>query len=462
MSNNNFWRWCMAMAVALLVAVALPVQSGIEGVGRARGSITAFGSIFVNAVEYDTATALIEVDGQPATQADLRVGQVVDVDGTVNADLVTGTATRVTQDSQARGLITAVDPATATFTVLGQRVLLNGGTNFAVVPAVGAAVAVSGYRNGAQDLVASFVGATAAADDRLIGRVSAVNPGALEFSIGTQRVSYAQVAVMGGLPEVGDYLEVRGPRTLGGAWLANEVYARSATLGGLPGSGGSVEGYVVGAPVAAGAGLVFVLDGQVVRTSAATGYLDGTVADVAANAKLQVEGVFAADGALEAQDITIKRENGAGLFGRVQAVDAAAGTLQVSGVKVRLAAGARVEDKSSLRLPRFSLAQLAVGDTVEIDGYETLKRDGVGAERLRREERSAVVRLNGVVAGVTPRVVRLLGTGVVLAATTQYRGLRGEPISQPQFIALAPGRGIEVTARTGARGLVATEVSVAP
>lgn len=461
MSNNNFWRWCMVMAVALLVAVALPVQSGIEGVGRARGAITAFGSIFVNAVEYDTATALVEVDGQPATQADLRIGQVVDVDGTVNADLVTGTATRVTQDSQARGLITAVDPATATFTVLGQRVVLNGGTNFAVVPAVGAAVAVSGYRNGAQDLVASYVGTTAAAEDRLIGRVSSINPSALEFSIGAQRVSYAAVSVMGGLPEVGDTVEVRGPRTLGGTWSASEVYARAATLGGEPGTGGSIEGYVVGAPAASPAGLTFVLDGQAVRTSAATSYLDGTVADVVANAKLQVEGVFAADGSLEAQDITIKRENGAWLLGPVQAVDAVAGTLRVAGATVRLAPDARLEDRSALRLPRFSLAQLAVGDTVEIDGYETVRRDGVGAERLRRQDPAAAVRLNGVVAGVTPRVVRLLGTQAALVAGTQYRGLRGEAITQAQFIALAPGRGIEVTARAGARGLVATEVSVA-
>jgi len=82
---------------AILVGIALLLAScgggqltaGIEGSGApvtTVGSITGFGSIFVNGVEYATAGAQIGIDGQPGTEAQLSVGDVVTVVGTVNAD----------------------------------------------------------------------------------------------------------------------------------------------------------------------------------------------------------------------------------------------------------------------------------------------------------------------------------------------------------------------------------------
>ena len=69
---------------------------GIGGTGMtSSGSISAFGSIFVNGVEYETDSASISVDGDDATEAELGLGMVVTVIGTVNDDSVTGTAERV-------------------------------------------------------------------------------------------------------------------------------------------------------------------------------------------------------------------------------------------------------------------------------------------------------------------------------------------------------------------------------
>src|SRR5256885_5141775 len=77
---------------AILVGIALLLAScgggqltaGIEGSGApvtTVGSITGFGSIFVNGVEYATAGAQIGIDGQPGTEAQLSVGDVVTVVG---------------------------------------------------------------------------------------------------------------------------------------------------------------------------------------------------------------------------------------------------------------------------------------------------------------------------------------------------------------------------------------------
>ena len=71
---------------------------GIGGTGRAYGEITAFGSIFVNGIEYSTTTATITINGvvQPVgDQSALKVGMAVLVDGTVNA--ATGGAAHATE-----------------------------------------------------------------------------------------------------------------------------------------------------------------------------------------------------------------------------------------------------------------------------------------------------------------------------------------------------------------------------
>lgn len=76
------------------------------------GTITQFGSIFVNGVKYDTSTATIIIDGVEATEDDLGVGMVVFVQGTVNEDGVTGIAEVVIVDDNLKGPISAVTAAT--------------------------------------------------------------------------------------------------------------------------------------------------------------------------------------------------------------------------------------------------------------------------------------------------------------------------------------------------------------
>ncbi len=51
-----------------------------------KGTISGFGSVIVNGVRYDTASAAISVEGSPATQSDLKVGHVVVVHGTLDSD----------------------------------------------------------------------------------------------------------------------------------------------------------------------------------------------------------------------------------------------------------------------------------------------------------------------------------------------------------------------------------------
>ena len=56
---------------------------GIGGTGVAYGTITAFGSVWVNGVRFDTSAATFKLDDSNVRQDDLRVGMVVRVDGSI-------------------------------------------------------------------------------------------------------------------------------------------------------------------------------------------------------------------------------------------------------------------------------------------------------------------------------------------------------------------------------------------
>ena len=145
--------------------------------GVAVGRIDAFGSVFVNGVEFDTNKASFTVRGaSAANEGALSVGMVVRVKGS-HDDNGHGTATEVRFDAEIEGPVSdvAVDAADATikhFKIFGQSVLANattvfkadGGGAYAVADlANGDHVEVSGDFDGTT-LIASFIEKKAAAD----------------------------------------------------------------------------------------------------------------------------------------------------------------------------------------------------------------------------------------------------------------------------------------------------------
>jgi hypothetical protein len=101
------------------------------------GKISGFGSVYVNGVEYDTDGASYDVDDASASDdSALAVGMVVKVQGSVNADGRTGSASSVSYDDEVEGLVEdlatdAGDPSVKTFTVMNTMVRIDqNSTNF--------------------------------------------------------------------------------------------------------------------------------------------------------------------------------------------------------------------------------------------------------------------------------------------------------------------------------------------
>ncbi len=128
------------------------------------GTITGFGSIYVNGIEFETAGASYRVDDADGfDDSSLAVGMKVKVEGSVNDDGLTGTATSVLYDDDVEGPIdagslTLVDADTKTFSILGlavevsaSRTVYDDGASFDTL-AEGQKLEVSGYFDGSQIL----------------------------------------------------------------------------------------------------------------------------------------------------------------------------------------------------------------------------------------------------------------------------------------------------------------------
>ncbi|HHJ16390.1 MAG TPA: hypothetical protein ENJ80_06800 [Gammaproteobacteria bacterium] len=156
--------------------------SGIGGTGKTiSGTITQFGSIFVNGVEYDIDNASFtvnDVSSPGLSQADLRIGMVVTLTG--NDDGTVGVASEVIYDNEITGpvsnLVASPGGTTLSFTVFDVNVVADvanttfdndnaPGFSFATL-ADGDIIEVSGLFDNSSTLVASYIEKT---DDLNLG-----------------------------------------------------------------------------------------------------------------------------------------------------------------------------------------------------------------------------------------------------------------------------------------------------
>jgi hypothetical protein len=446
-------------ALAALVAAGCGGGSGSDatvagidrgGVTIAQGPINGFGSVIVNGVHYSTSGATITIDDQPGTESDLRVGQVVRVEGTLDASGTTGTAKKITYNDDVEGPVQSIDLAASRLIVLGQTVQVSAATSFgdSIVPRgldglrTGDRVEVSGLVSSAGVIAATRIERkSASASVEAKGMASAVDTAARRLRINQLLVDYSSAQLSGftsGQPANGDVVEANGPVNGSGVLVATRLEKRSSSLPGTTEDKAELEGLVTRFASAAD----FDVAGQRVTTTAATQYEGGTAASLAADASVKVSGGFDSSGRIIAQKIEFRQSSNLELSGRVDSVNAAANTLTVLGQPVRTSTQTRFEDKSAAQLQRFSLADLRVGDFVEVRGY----RDGgtFVASLLQREDTAAGVEVKGPATAVSPPNFTVAGVAVTTNASTEFRDKSSGSITAAAFFAAAPGREVKV------------------
>lgn len=447
-----------------------PPTGGIDRGGVSFGAITAFGSVIVNGVRFDTSNAQFVVNGSVGSQDDLRVGQVVLVTGTVNDDDVTGEAERVEYDDEVKGPVEALDAAAGTFSVLGLQIqtdantLYGGFADFAeLATAVGQGtviVEVSGFRDAQGRVRATRVDRELSDSGvELKGQVSNLNTGATTFSLGTQAVNYGQAQLPDGVPANGDFVEARG--TLANGVLVASSVEREDELGeGLEdGARAEVEGFVSRVVDASR----FELAGVTVVTSSSTVYEGGTAADVRVDVKLQAEGTYdPAARVLRATKIEFKLGGDYELAGTVQSVGSTG--FRAVGVDVAVTLSTSYEDDRDDD-QFFNLARLRTGDYVEVRGGPGAG-DGLVATLVERKDADADSILQGPAQAIDANAGTFTLFGVTVdtsgVSADDFRNTAEQPIGRDAFFAaLADGRLVKAKGQfDGTDTLAAREVQL--
>lgn len=420
------------------------------GVTISQGPINGFGSVIVNGVRYSTTGATITIDDRPGTESDLRVGQVVRVEGTVDATGTAGTARSIAFNDDVEGPVHSINAAAAQLVVLGQTVQVGRSTSFddSISPrsldglAVGDRIEVSGLVN-ADGLIAAtrIERQPPLATVEVKGSARAVDSNARRLNIGLLTVDYsiAQLSnFAAGVPVNGDLIEAHGSLDAAGVLIATRLERRSASLEGTTDDSADLEGLVTRYV----SSLDFDVAGQRVTTTGTTVYEGGGAANLALGANVEVEGGFAANASLVASRIEFRRESDVEISALVDSVNVTAGSLVVLGATVRTNALTRFEDHSDADLPRFSLADLRAGDYVELSAYE----DGSGllASLLERDDADDRIEVEGPVGAVAAPDFTIAGIRITTNDRTEFRDNDGGSISAASFFAAAAGREVKV------------------
>lgn len=379
-----------SVSSALLLAALLPgcgggVSSGGTG-SFASGPITGFGSVIVGSVRYDDATAAVEDgDGNRKTRDDLRLGMTVEIDAGPVSSTSTGdvaSASRIRYDSELRGPATLVFPLLGSFSVLGQRVTVDGTTAFdealgaLSTLAEGTFVEVFAVYDPAQARYRAkrVAPASTAEGARIRGPVSALDATAQTLRIGGVTYAFAgAIGVPAGVQE-GQFVRLRvAPQPgVGGRFQVN---AFTATLPAVPDlDGARLRGLISRFESATS----FAVGGRQVDATGAA--LSGGALGVGVRVDVQGRqsgGVLRATRVqVESDDDDLRREFE--FTGTITATNPAQQQFVLRGQTVSTT-------RPDLRYDNGTAANLMVGRRVEVRGFLSADRLRVEATRIRFE-----------------------------------------------------------------------------
>jgi hypothetical protein len=432
----------LAAAAALFIAGCGGGTGGTGATSSTRatsfGTITAFGSVFVNGVEFGTSGATIVRDDVPAAEGDLRVGMVVTVRGSRTGS--SGSATRIDVDDAVKGFVEAKTDANH-WTVMGQRVLIDDQTKFenSVQPGVGDFAEVHGLVVADGTISGGFIEKKDPPFPafEVKGFVENHNDVSKTFQIGTLTVNYSNATISDmpnpATPWNGLLAGAKGVTCAGtppaacGTLIANKVELNG--LGGQEAGEFEIEGFVTAFTSSSS----FVVGNQRVVTTGSTLFEGGVPGDIALGVKLEVEGVLSG-GILTASKIEFR--DSVKLEGDVANLGASSFSLNgLPSITVT------VNSLTGFKPGISGLGNLANGNHVQVRG-----RIGSGAKVIATEiERTSTtpnnrIELQGPIQSITgadpSQVVRILGVDVNTTAIS-FRDIDDSAIARAAFFAKA-------------------------
>lgn len=396
----------------------LTASGGIGGSGVTVGSVSKFGSVFVNGIEFDTAGAVIVVDGSErgtgdaAAAANLAVGMRVRVEGPFADE--TGFAARIVYNEDVVGPVEEVrapDPETLLLTVMGQTVIVDPATALSGVSlsgiAEGQVLEVSGHRGPEGEILASFVRKRAdsylpGSEVQVRGNATGVNPSLRLFRIAGLAIDYS-LADLSGLsgpdPAEGGLVEVKGILEASGTLLASSVAAESV-LGATEAEQAAVAGVVTRFSSINS----FEVSGVPVTTDAGTSFMQILPAEIGPGTGLLIRGSLAggrllADTVQPAAPIKVESD-----------VDRKSGTelslIGLSGLAVA------ANDRTRIIGQARSFDEILAGDHVKVYGTSYAAGRVVAEKIVVQKNPKSQAALRGPVGTIDGAVISVLGVAI--------------------------------------------------
>lgn len=450
---------------------------GSSGTGKASvsvGTISAFGSVFINGVRYDTTDASITIDGKPASESDLHTGMIARITGNVDVQTNTATASTLEVTFSLVGAVEQIDLPLSKLIVVGQNVTLTPFTVFVNgAPedlSANSIIAVSGLTNNNGTVIASyieFINAGEPTETTLSGEISNLDRNNRNFRIGEQTVNYALSQFIDTTEtELANGLSVRvvGQQLPENVIEAGSVQSLVSTPVAEQDDILDLEG-IVREPILA---TQFLLGNTIVATSAATEFIGGGQSDIIVNTRLKVRGKISASGTLQAERVEFSIQPDITVTGGVELVDAATNRVSISGLTIVVDNSTRMLDVSSAAIQRFSVSDIQPGDVLTV--YGSRSSSGIKALFLRRDaltqpNPSGIVTIRGLskpaggdpffeVSGISVDTTAMIDTGT-------FRNVSLNAITRSEFFTSVQQEAlVEVTGIYTTPTLTATSASL--
>jgi len=439
---------------SLLFSCGDPIttQAGISGTGIVVGIITGFGSVFVNGVEFETDNSSFDVDDNPlATQDDLEIGMVVTINGNIDDNGLTGTATSIVFDDEIEGpidsepvVVPGSDNSQKTLSVLGYTITIDQlntvykDTTFDTL-AVNDIVEISGFRTASNQVSATLVKKTddfrpGESEVELKATISEFSAVDSSFKLINTTVNFDSTTEIEGdvLLENGLFVEVKGVLESANIITASKIEIEDEDNEFDENSGDiSLQGIISDFNSLSD----FKINGQTIDASNASLEPVDAASQLENGIRVEVEGSIV-NGVLQADELEISGGE-IELKTTLSSVNLATKeillTYPMSSTSVTVATdnSTQLNDETEAEIEPLTLADLFPGDFLDIEARELNGK--IIATQIKRNEIDERV-LQGEVDSFLPEFsITILGVSYSVDSSTEYEDSDGNTLLPADF-----------------------------
>ena len=399
------------------------------------GTITGFGSVYVNGTRYITDNSNIIHNGTSGTdEANLKVGMKVVVSGVKPGDGSSSIAAEVKYLSDVSGQIQNIDIINLSLTVLGQTYFVTTNTKFDSLLfkelTIGQFVEISASKGELDKYTANYIEAIADTNEQqLVGKISQLDSDLKTFTIGGLSVDYTTAEVEGILAD-GTTVEIETIEALvNNVFIANEVEVKQDSL--LKGEVLAVSGII---------NLIngdnFILEEQSFTLTPNTVFTQGSKEDLAVGSQVSLLASITNSESLNVDEIRIELATEISIEAVVEDITETSFTLL--GQQFYVDQYTQYEDDSDLEQRDFSFSDINVGDLLEVDAFDdgsklvsrSIEREEVGTKPEDEE-----VEVEGKVDHIELPSLSIKGIVINTTAQTEFESAQGQIINQAEFFA---------------------------